>query len=112
MAVQQVIAQARDAITVQRVFGEPFDGVTFVPVAKVQGGAGGGDGEAPQGQGKGSGSGLGINARPIGAFMIRGQEVTFPPAVDVNRLILGGQIVVIVALLTVRAILKARSTRS
>jgi uncharacterized spore protein YtfJ len=53
MDVQQVIAQARDAITVQRVFGEPFDknGVTFVPVAKVQGGAGGGDGEAPKGQG-------------------------------------------------------------
>jgi hypothetical protein len=44
--------------------------------------------------------------------MIRGQEVTFRPAVDVNRLILGGQIVVIVALLTVRAILKARSKRS
>jgi uncharacterized spore protein YtfJ len=50
MDVQQVIAQARDAITVQRVFGEPFDknGVTFVPVAKVQGGAGGGDGAAPR----------------------------------------------------------------
>jgi uncharacterized spore protein YtfJ len=108
--VQEVIAQARDALTVKRVFGEPYEknGVTVIPVAKVQGGAGGGDGERPQGQGKGSGSGFGMTARPVGAFVIRGDQMTWRPAVDVTRIVLGGQIVAIVALLTIRAIVKAR----
>jgi uncharacterized spore protein YtfJ len=49
-----------DALTVKRVFGEPYekDGVTIIPAARVQGGAGAGGGEDPQGQSKGSGSGL------------------------------------------------------
>jgi uncharacterized spore protein YtfJ len=111
MDVQDVITQARDAITVKRVFGDPYEknGVTVIPVARVQGGAGGGGGEGPEGQGKGSGSGFGMTARPVGAFLIRGNEVTWRPAVDVNRMVLGGQIVAIVALLTIRAIVKARA---
>jgi uncharacterized spore protein YtfJ len=98
MEVQDVIGQARDALTVKRVFGEPYekDGVTIIPAARVQGGAG-------------SGSGFGMTARPVGAFIIREGELTWRPAVDVNRIVLGGQVVVIVALLTVRAIIKARA---
>ena len=111
MDVQDVIAQARDALTVKRVFGEPYEknGVTMIPVARVQGGAGGGGGEGPEGQGKGSGSGFGMSARPVGAFLIRGDEMTWRPAVDLNRIVLGGQIVAVVALLTVRTIVKARA---
>jgi uncharacterized spore protein YtfJ len=111
MEVQEVIAQTRDALTVKRVFGEPYekDGVTVIPAARVRGGAGGGGGEGPQGEGKGSGSGFGLDARPIGAFVIHGDQMTWRPAVDVNRIILGGQIVAIVALLTIRAIAKARA---
>jgi uncharacterized spore protein YtfJ len=110
MEVQDVIAQARDTLTVKRVFGEPYekDGVTVIPAARVQGGAGGGSGEDPQGQGKGSGSGFGLTARPVGAFIIRDGAVSWRPAVDVNRIVLGGQVVAIVALLTVRAIIKAK----
>jgi uncharacterized spore protein YtfJ len=113
MEVQDVIAQARDTMTVKRVFGEPYekDGVTIIPAARVQGGAGGGSGDDPQGQGRGSGSGFGMTARPVGAFIIRGGELSWRPAVDVNRIILGGQVVVIVALLTLRAIVKARARR-
>jgi uncharacterized spore protein YtfJ len=113
MEVQDVLAQARDAMTVKRVFGEPYekDGVTIIPAARVQGGAGGGSGDDPQGQGRGSGSGFGMTARPVGAFIIRGGELSWRPAVDVNRIILGGQVVVIVALLTLRAIVKARARR-
>ena len=113
MEVQDVIAQARDTMTIQRVFGEPYekDGVTIIPAARVQGGAGGGSGDDPQGQGRGSGSGFGMTARPVGAFIIRGGELSWRPAVDVNRIILGGQVVVIVALLTLRAIVKARARR-
>jgi uncharacterized spore protein YtfJ len=111
MEVQDVIAQARDALTVKRVFGEPYEknGVTMVPVARVQGGAGGGGGEGPEGQGKGSGGGFGMSARPVGAFLIRGDEMTWRPAVDLNRIVLGGQIVAVVALLTIRTIVKARA---
>ncbi len=111
MEVQEVIAQARDAITVKRVFGEPYEknGVTVIPAARVQGGAGGGGGEGPEGQGKGSGTGFGLSARPVGAFLIRGDEVSWRLAVDINRIVLGGQVVAIVALLTIRAIVKARA---
>ena len=52
------------------------------------------------------GSGFGVTARPVGAFIVRGGELSWRPAVDVNR-ILGGQVVAVVALLTVRAIVKA-----
>ncbi len=111
MEVQDVIAQARDVLTVKRVFGEPYekDGVTIIPAARVGGGAGGGGGEDAEGRGKGSGSGFGMGARPVGAFVIRDGELRWRPAVDVNRIIFGGQVVVIVALLTVRAIMKARA---
>ena len=109
MEVQEAIAQARDTLTVKRVFGEPYEknGVTIIPAARVQGGAGGG--EDTQGQGKGSGGGFGLTARPVGAFIIRDGDLNWRPAVDVNRIILGGQVVLVVAFLTVRAIVKARS---
>jgi uncharacterized spore protein YtfJ len=111
MEVQEVLAQARDAMSVKRVFGEPYEknGVTVIPAARVQGGAGGGGGEGPEGQGRGSGSGFGLAARPVGAYLIRGEEVTWRPAVDLNRIMLGAQVVAIVALLTLRAIVKARA---
>jgi uncharacterized spore protein YtfJ len=111
MEVNDVISQARDTLTVKRVFGEPYEknGVTVIPAARVQGGAGGGGGEGPDGQGKGSGSGFGLNARPVGAFLIRGDEVTWRPAVDLNKVILGAQVVAVVALLTIRAVVKTRA---
>jgi uncharacterized spore protein YtfJ len=111
MDVQDVIAQARDTLTVKRVFGEPYekDGVTVIPAARVRGGAGGGSGEDPDSRGRGSGSGFGVTARPVGAFVIRDGDLSWRPAVDVNRIVVGGQVVVVVALLTVRAIVKARS---
>jgi uncharacterized spore protein YtfJ len=107
----EIVARARDALTVKRVFGEPYekDGVTIIPAARVLGGAGGGGGEDQQGQAKGSGSGFGMTARPVGAMVIRDGQLSWQPAVDVTRIVLGGQVVAIVALLTVRAIIKARA---
>ena len=109
MDVQEFTAQARDALTVKRVFGEPYekDGLTIIPAARVQGAAGAGGGEDPQGQDKGSGGGFGMTARPVGAFIIREGELTWRPAVDATRIAIGGQVVAIVALLTARAIFKA-----
>lgn len=100
-------------MSVKRVYGDPYEknGVTVIPAARVQGGAGAGSGEAPQGQGGGSGGGFGLNAKPVGAYVIRGDDVAWRPAVDVNRVILGAQIVALVALLVARSIAKARSHR-
>jgi uncharacterized spore protein YtfJ len=81
--VDEILSGARESITVKRVFGEPIEaeGVTVVPVAKVGGGGGGGgDGE------DNGGAGFGLAARPAGAYVIKGGEVTWKPAVDVNRL--------------------------
>ncbi len=70
--VQKTIEQAKDALTVKRVFGDPIEknGVTIIPAARVQGGGGGGTGEGPGGEGKGSGSGFGVNAKPAGAYVM------------------------------------------
>jgi uncharacterized spore protein YtfJ len=110
--VRQTIAEAKDAMSVKRVFGDPLEknGVTVIPAARVQGGAGGGGGEGPEGQGGGTGSGFGMNARPAGAFVIKGDEVDWRPAIDVNRVILGGQLIAIAALLLARAVIKARAS--
>ncbi len=108
MSVQEMIVQAQDAMTVKRVFGEPYekDGVTIIPAAAVGGGGGGGGGEDAQGS-KGSGGGYGLRARPVGAYVIREGNVRWQPALDLNRVILGGQVIAVVALLAMRAIARA-----
>ena len=113
MDVREIVDRARDSLTAKQVFGEPYerDGVTVIPAARVQGGAGGGGGEDAQGGGSGSGGGFGLTARPVGAFVIRGGDVAWRPAIDLNRVVLGGQVVAIVALLTVRSLVRVRSAR-
>jgi uncharacterized spore protein YtfJ len=114
MDVNELMQQTRDSLTVTRLFGEPYErnGITVIPVAVVRGGGGGGGGEGagPDGVGTGSGSGGGfaLAAKPAGVYVVDGNRVSFRPAVDVNRIILGGQIVGIVALLVVRSILRHR----
>jgi uncharacterized spore protein YtfJ len=85
--MDDVLGTARDTITVRRVFGEPYetDGLTLIAGAAVSGGGGGGSGHDEKGQ-EGTGGGFGVNARPAGAFVIRGGKVRWYPAVDVNRL--------------------------
>jgi uncharacterized spore protein YtfJ len=92
------------------VFGEPYeqDGVTIIPVAAVAGGAGGGSGSESQ-PNPGAGGGFGVSARPVGVYLIKEGQVRWEPALDLNRVILGGQIVVAIVLLTLRSILTARA---
>jgi uncharacterized spore protein YtfJ len=106
----ELLDKTRDALTVQRVFGEPYDkdGVTIVPVAKISGGGGGGGGGAP-GEGTGSGAGFGMSAAPAGVYVLKNDKVSWQPAVDVNRVILGGQLVALVALLVLRSLIRARA---
>ncbi len=77
MDVQETISNARDAITVKRVYGEAYErnGVTVIPAAAVAGGAGGGSGEGPEAGQSGGGGGFGLAGRPVGAYVIRGDQV-------------------------------------
>ena len=108
MDLLETISAARDAITVQRVYGEPYErnGVVVIPAAVVQGGGGGGGGEG-DGQ-SGSGGGFGLRARPVGAYVIRGEQVSWEPAMDLNRVILGGQLLALATLLVVGSIAHRR----
>ena len=88
MDVTEVLEKARDAITVSRVYGEPYekDGTSIIPAARVSGGGGGGSGKDDKGS-DGSGGGFGVRGRPAGAYVIRHGDVTWRPAVDPNRII-------------------------
>lgn len=96
MSFDDFIASARDAITVRKVFGEPFeqDGLTIIPAAQVIGGGGGGTGQDEAGQ-TGVGGGFGLMARPAGAFVIRDGQVAWRPALDPNTVVVAAAAVVI-----------------
>jgi uncharacterized spore protein YtfJ len=113
MDVQAILSQARDTMTVARVFGEPIErnGLTIIPVASVAGGGGGGSGGGSNEEGAGSGGGVGygMRATPAGVYVIKGDGVDWEPALDLNRVILGGQIVAIALFMVIRSILRHRA---
>ncbi|HEX5165399.1 MAG TPA: spore germination protein GerW family protein [Thermomicrobiales bacterium] len=109
MQASEFIDSARDAMTVKRVFGEPFekDGVTIIPAAKIGGGAGAGSGDGEDGAG--SGGGFGLSAKPAGAYVVRDGDVRWEPAIDVNRIVLGAQIVAVILALVIGSIVRSRA---
>jgi uncharacterized spore protein YtfJ len=104
----------KDTMNVRRAFGDPYevDGVTLIPVAKVGGGGGGGGGEGgppdKPAAGNGAGMGFGVGVKPLGVYAVRDGQVSWQPAVDVMRIVLGGQLLALAVILTVRSILKHR----
>jgi uncharacterized spore protein YtfJ len=113
-----VLETLRDVVdNAGKVFGNPLtqDGLTVLPVAKISSGGGGGGGGAPMPDGQetsGAGAGVGVSAKPLGVFVVRDGTVKWRPALDVNRIILGGQIVAVVALLVARALVKSLTRRA
>jgi uncharacterized spore protein YtfJ len=105
MNVDEMLTGVREAMTARTVFGEPIerDGTMVIPAAKVRGGGGGGGDAEHNG-----GGGFGLTAKPAGAYIVREGRVRWEPAVDVNRIVIGTQIVVIVALLVLRSVLRRR----
>ena len=85
MNPEELLTGVRDAISVRRVYGDPVerDGVVVIPAAQVGGGGGGGGDKEANG-----GGGFGLGGRPVGAYVIRGGEVTWKPALDPVRLAL------------------------
>jgi uncharacterized spore protein YtfJ len=116
-SVLDTLREAVDNVSVDKVFGTPViqGGTILLPVAKIGGGAGGGSGTGPAEPGQengGSGGGLGMSAKPLGVFVLRDGKVGWRPALDVNRIIMGGQIVAVAALLLARALITARSSKA
>jgi uncharacterized spore protein YtfJ len=108
MNVTEMLSDARDAMSVKRVYGDPIEreGLTIVPAADVRGGGGGGGDAENNG-----GGGFGLTARPVGVFVVTGGEVAWEPAVDVNRISMMGIVAGIVALLVLRSIVKVLASR-
>ena len=53
------------------------------------------------------GAGFGVRAKPAGAWVIKDGDATWRPAFDLNRTILVGQLIAIVALLVTRSVVKS-----
>jgi hypothetical protein len=109
------IRGTRDALSVRRVFGDPctVDGITVIPVARVAGGAGGGGGggtDTPDREGHGFGTGFGLGVRPLGVYEVRGGHLHWKPAIDVDRLARGAQVLVAIAIICGAIVVGRRSS--
>ncbi|MDQ6681856.1 MAG: spore germination protein GerW family protein [Candidatus Limnocylindria bacterium] len=108
MNVDQMVQGVNDALTSRRVYGDPIerDGVLVIPAAKVRGGGGGGGDNQQNG-----GGGFGLSASPAGAYVVKGGDVSWVPAIDVNRIVIGAQVAGIVLFLVIRSIFKTLGAR-
>jgi uncharacterized spore protein YtfJ len=114
MDVENLLAKTSDSISVRRAFGTAYekDGMLIIPVAMVAGGGGAGtasprrrnsaarpssppgesataDDAMPQDSGHmDAGGGFGGVVLPSGAYVVKGDEVRWVPAVDVTIVIL------------------------
>src|SRR5262249_29415866 len=103
MDVENLLAKASDDLSVRRAFGAAYekDGMLIIPVALVVGGGGGGPARArranpaagpdtlaapdatPQESGPAdAGGGFGGLVLPAGAYVVRGDQVRWVPAVN------------------------------
>jgi len=118
MDVENLLAKTSDNLSVRRAFGTAYekDGMLIIPVAMVAGGGGGGTGTArtrggdpaarPDGPpaaghegeqaasqdrgGTDAGGGFGGLVLPSGAYVVKGDQVRWVPAVDTTLLVLAG----------------------
>jgi uncharacterized spore protein YtfJ len=107
--VETLLSKAGESLTAGRSYGPVIerDDCVVIPAAYVISAGGGGGGEGPDGEGGvGSGSGggwLGVSW-PVGAYVVKGGQVRWVPAIDSTRLVVG-------ALGLAAALLKLRARR-
>lgn len=103
--IDELLRGAQDAMAAKRVYGEPVEreGVTVIPAAAVGGGGGGGGDNENNG-----GGGFGLKARPVGAYVVSGDTVEWKAAVDVQRLMVGWQVVAGLAVLAAWSLARHR----
>jgi uncharacterized spore protein YtfJ len=122
MEAEIILARMAENLSVRRAFGAAYekDGMLIIPVALVAGGGGGGTDTRPAGPpGAGSaeqdaapkdsgrtdaGGGFGGVVLPSGAYVVKGDQVRWVPAVDTT-------IVVLASLSLVRVLARAWSRR-
>lgn len=117
------VSTAGESLHVRRVFGEAYEQreVLVVPVAKLTGGSGMGFGGGALGDrsssgatgpdlgsGEGGGGGFGLRAKPLGVYRVAGGQVTWHPAIDANRAIIGGQVLGAIAVTAAAWVLRRR----
>jgi len=114
MDVETLLAKTSDNLSVRRAFGTAYekDGMLIIPVAMVAGGGGAGTAhprrgnsaarpDSPPGQSAAAddaaaqdsahmdaGGGFGGLVLPSGAYVVKGEEVRWVPAVDVTIIVL------------------------
>lgn len=88
------VESIQERFTARLVYGDVVeqDGLIVIPAIRVVGGGGGGSGTDPE-HGDGEGAGFGLRAKPAGAWVVKNGSVRWKPAIDVNAIILGGQLV-------------------
>ncbi|MCU1362241.1 MAG: hypothetical protein JWM55_69 [Acidimicrobiaceae bacterium] len=104
MKAKDLLSRVSDNLSVGRSFGSAYekDGLYVIPVAFVAGGCGGGEGptgtsssdtddddtveESPHG----SGAGFGGVVFPVGAYVVKDDDVRWVPAINVTLLALVG----------------------
>lgn len=74
------------------MYGDPIerDGLVLIPAVRIRGRGGGRHGKDGKGLGGGA---FRVSARPAGVYVLRDGKVMWMPALDVNRIVLGGQII-------------------
>jgi uncharacterized spore protein YtfJ len=109
MKIEDLITGVKNSVEAKKVYAEPYErnGVTVIAAASISGGTGGGSGRDEKGQ-EGEGGGFGIAARPTGAYVIKGDDVRWVPAVDVNKLIATLGAVAVAAIFVAARFLKSR----
>jgi hypothetical protein len=109
MDVENLLVKASDNVSVRRAFGAAYerDGMLIIPVAIVAGGGGGGTSHArhrnpaarpdalavadatPQEPGRtDAGGGFGGLVLPSGAYVVKGDQVRWVPAIDTTIVVL------------------------
>ena len=112
--IRENLGHTREALSVQRVFGEAYelDGVTLIPVARVSGGAGGGAGRGTDDdqEGSGFGSGFRLRAEPVGVYEIHDTGVEWRPTLDIDRVVKRSQVLAAIVVVCVALVLGRRRT--
>ena len=88
--VGTVLGRLHDLVGETLVYGEPIQrgNVTIIPASMVLAGGGGGGGDDAKSGGSGEGGGMGLVARPVGAYVIHGDEVKWKPAISPGVVVL------------------------
>ena len=119
MEPKEAFRSVREALSARQVFGEPVerDGVTVIPAATVIGGGGGGGGNRGSGGGDAGGGepttgavmGFALVGWASGAFEVRNGGVAWRPTLDITRILLAGQGVVLLLGLASLAVVRRPS---